>query len=203
MGFSWGSACSQCLPSPGITIQSGSRNTLCSHGRKALQKTKPFPLRLPFPWRWGVFRSFLALFGTLFPSLAFQYHGTPHCHRFLPFSPLGISTFSSLDRACVPPLPSFSFLPLSSGTRIPAPVHQTKLPGGPNSHKHHFCLSVGNPWCTSCRKWLEMPQFWGSVPPCAAETPPGNIPTDAATCVQHTKSTLPPTPSFPGAMCEK
>lgn len=59
-----------------LAIQSGSRNSLCSHGKKPLQNTKPFPLSLPFPWRWGAFRSFLALFGTLLPSLAFQYHGT-------------------------------------------------------------------------------------------------------------------------------
>lgn len=68
-----------------------------------------------------------------------------------------------------------SFCPL-------AHTFQTKLLGGPNSHKHPFCLSMGTR--------LEIPQFWGSVPPWVGGTPPGSIPADAATS-QHFLPHLP------------
>lgn len=132
--FAW----HRCLPA-----HTGGRNTPCSSGRKPLQKNKAFSLLLPFPrtpW-WEAFGSFLMLFGTLLPSLAFKYHGTPcRCSQFLPFSPLGISTFSSLDAVRVPAALSFSFLPLSSGTRAPALPHgpKSRLPGGPASPRASF-----------------------------------------------------------------
>lgn len=100
-------------------------------------------------------------------SLAFKYHGTPNRHSpFPPFSPLGISTFSSLDTACVPAVLSFSFLPLSSSTRAPA------LPHGPNPdsqvgqppHEHPPLFSMGTAWCQRCQG-QKCPGFGGPCHP--------------------------------------
>lgn len=173
-----------------LAIQSGSKNSLFSHGRKPLQNTKPFPLSLPFPWRWGAFRSFLALFGTLLPSLAFQYHGTHVATGFFLSHRWGFPPFllphhrASLSSLC--PL-AHTFLPC--GPKLTPRWPELPRASFLSQHGYHLGLEVPG---------LEIPQFWGSVPPCVGGTPPGSTPTDAETCVQYTsKPTLAPTSSSP------
>lgn len=166
--FTW----HHCLPT-----HTGGRNIPCSRGRKPLQKktTKPFPNR-QMERLWEL-PSVVWHLSPLLHSLAFKYYGTPSHGWFLPFSPPGISTFSSLPAAHVPTALRFSFLPLSSGTRAPAAPH------GPNPrswvgqppHQHPPLHSTGIVWQPRCQGW-KCSSFWGSMPLAMAASP-----TDAAT----------------------
>lgn len=120
----------QHLPSPGtaghccLPTHTRGRNTPCSSRRKPLQKQSLFPhVPIPINSEVGSLQELPSVVWhppPLLWSLAFKYHGTPSRHsQFLPFSPLGISTFSSLDITHVLTELSFFFLPLSSNTLCP------------------------------------------------------------------------------------
>lgn len=157
-------------------------NTPCSSRRKPLKTQSLFPpAPIPIDGKVGSLQELPNVVGhppALPCSLACKYHGTPSCHsRFLPFSPPGISTFSSLDTACLPTALSFSFLPLSS-----------TLPHGPNPdseagqppHEHLPLPSAGTTRRRRCQGW-KCPRFWGSMPPHRGGTPQGSLPGGAVT----------------------
>lgn len=102
-----------------LAIQSGSRKLPVLPRKETPTKHKAFSPQSPISMEVGSLQELPSVVWHPPPLSGISIPWDPCCHRFLPFSPLGISTFSSPDRACVPTPPSFSFLPLSSGTHIP------------------------------------------------------------------------------------
>lgn len=96
---------------------------------------------------------------TLLPSLALKYSGTLSRRSwFLPFSPLGISTFSSLDAAPVSHSAEFLFPPFVRRHAPSGSVPRTKprLPGGP--------ARASSPSQHGYRSAPEVPPwFWGGL----------------------------------------